>query len=203
LGAFFMFSLKYLPHKEADEKPIFVLHRHGFVLGVIIAGFLLIGILPLAAYLIIRAEPYQFFTGEAMAIFLRLLVFVFYLFWWMLFYYAFLDYYLDVWIVTNYRVIGVEQKGLFNRTVAEYKLFRIQDVVAEQKGFFATLVNYGEIHIQTAGEQQVIKFKQVPSPNHVARELIRLVEFNKKQFAELEKMEAGEMANEEKTQKNF
>jgi len=121
----------------------------------------------------------------------------------MLFYYAFLDYYLDVWIVTNYRVIGVEQKGLFNRTVAEYKLFRIQDVVAEQKGFFATLVNYGEIHIQTAGEQQVIKFKQVPSPNHVARELIRLVEFNKKQFAELEKMEAGEMANEEKTQKNF
>ncbi len=180
-----MFSLKYLPHKEADEKPIFILHRHGFILGMIIAGFSLLGILPLAAQAVISEELAGITANEAVGIFLRLLVFAFYLFWWVLFYYAFLDYYLDVWIVTNYRVIGVEQKGLFNRTVAEYKLFRIQDVVAEQKGLFATLINYGDIHIQTAGEQQVIRFKQVPNPNHVARELIRLVEFNKKKFAEM------------------
>jgi uncharacterized membrane protein YdbT with pleckstrin-like domain len=96
-----------------------------------------------------------------------------------------LDYYLDVWIVTNYRVIGVEQRGLFNRVVAEYKLFRIQDVLAEQKGFFSTVVDYGNVHIQTAGEQEVIQFKQIPNPNYIARELIRLIEVNKNKFAKL------------------
>jgi len=174
-----MFSLKYLPHKEPDEKVIFCLHRHGFVLFTIAMSFLIFALLPLGAYFLVTVELVPFIDSEILKIFLRLLVFVFYLFWWMLFYYAFLDYYLDVWIVTNYRIIGVEQKGLFNRTVAEYKLFRIQDVMAEQKGIFSTVVDYGNIHIQTAGEQELVEFKQVANPNYIARELIRLVEFNK------------------------
>lgn len=178
-----MFSLKYLPHKEPDEKVVFTLHRHGFVMFVIAMAFLLIALLPLGAYFLVTTELLPLIDSDILIIFLRLLVFVFYLFWWLLFYYAFLDYYLDVWIVTNYRVIGVEQRGLFNRTVAEYKLFRIQDVMAEQKGIFSTVVDYGNVHIQTAGEQQIVEFKQIPNPNHVARELIRLIEFNKQKLA--------------------
>jgi uncharacterized membrane protein YdbT with pleckstrin-like domain len=178
-----MFSLKYLPHKEPDEKVIFALHRHGFILFTIAAAFLLAALLPLGVYFLVKAELLPLFGSEILIIFSRLLVFVFYLFWWMLFYYAFLDYYLDVWIVTNYRVIGVEQRGLFNRTVAEYKLFRIQDVLAEQKGIFSTVVDYGNVHIQTAGEQEIIELKQIPNPNYVARELIRLIEFNKQKLA--------------------
>jgi len=178
-----MFSLKYLPHKEPDEKVVFVLHRHGFILFTIAVGFLLVALLPLGAYYLIETELAHFFEIDILIVFLRLLVFTFYLFWWMLFYHAFLDYYLDVWVVTNYRVVGVEQKGLFNRTVAEYKLFRIQDVMAEQKGIFSTVVGYGNVHIQTAGEQKMVEFKQVPGPNYIARELINLIEHNKKKLA--------------------
>ncbi|HOZ36918.1 MAG TPA: PH domain-containing protein [bacterium] len=178
-----MFSLKYLPHKEPDEKIIFCLHRHGFVLFAIAMAFLIIALLPLGAYFLVMTELAPFSESEFFQIFLRLLVFVFYLFWWLLFYYAFLDYYLDVWVVTNYRVIGVEQKGLFNRKVSEYKLFRIQDVMAEQKGVFSTVLDYGTVHVQTAGEQEMVNFQQVPNPNHIARELIRLIEFNKQRLA--------------------
>ncbi|NMC51405.1 PH domain-containing protein [Candidatus Kuenenbacteria bacterium] len=188
-----MFSLKYIPHREPDEKVVFVLHRHKFVFGVVALAFLILAILPFFIYFLISKEMPQALESQFWSIFLKLLLFLFYMFWWMLFYYAFLDYYLDVWMVTNYRVIGVEQRGLFHRVVAEYKLFRIQDVLAEQKGFFPTVIDYGNVHIQTAGEQEVVNFKQVPNPNHVARELIRLIEFNKKKLA------AKELKDEVKT----
>ena len=144
-----------------------------------IIGYLFLSFIPLAAYWFIRSEFSHWLNYDIMAIFLRLLAFTFYLFWWLLFYHAFLDYYLDIWVVTNHRVINIEQKGLFNRIVAEHQLYRIQDVMSEQKGMLATFFNYGEIHIQTAGAEKFVLFEQVPDPHHIAREITKLVESHK------------------------
>ena len=83
---------------------------------------------------------------------------------------------LDVWTVTTDRVINREQNGLFNRVVSEMDLYRIQDVTAEQKGFFPTILHYGNVYIQSAGVKERFIFEQVPSPYRVAKIIQKLDE---------------------------
>ena len=185
-----MFRLKYLPHREPNEKIIFFLHRHTFVLWRSITLYIVGGIIPIVAYFIIKEELASF-TSDTFLIFLRLLLITFYLFWWLMIYHAWLDYFLDIWIVTNRRVLNIEQRGLFNRTIGEHKLFRIQDVMSEQKGMLPTFFDYGEIHIQTAASEKIVEFKQVPKPHKVAREIIKLIENLKKIMAKIMSAEGG------------
>lgn len=81
--------------------------------------------------------------------------------------YAFLiwiDVWFDTWIITSDRIINIEQHGLFSREVSELKLTRVQDVSVEVHGFFQTFLNYGDVHIQTAGEEERFQFRAVPDP---------------------------------------
>ena len=90
------------------------------------------------------------------------------------FYTEFVDYFLDMWIVTNDRIIDIEQQGVFSRTIVELDLFQIQDVKATVSGVFPTLFHYGDIHVTTASSTNDIIFRRVPSPANLARELITL-----------------------------
>ncbi len=178
-----MLISRYLPHGKKDEKIVFFLRRHWFVIVKVILVYIFLAILPLLFYGVLVTEADIWLQNELAKIFLVLLGFTYYLFWWLLFYHAWLDYYLDIWIVTSHRVINIEQKGLFNRFIAEHKLFRIQDVVSKQKGMLPTLLNYGEVHIQTAGSEKTVIFEQVPRPHYIAQETIRLIEWRKKVVA--------------------
>jgi hypothetical protein len=60
-------------------------------------------------------------------------------------------YYLDLWIITDRRIILVNQKGFFNRNVSMFRLERLQDIEYYISGIVATLLNYGTIKAQTAG----------------------------------------------------
>ena len=46
------------------------------------------------------------------------------------FFRAWLDYYLDIWVITDERIVNIEQKGLFSREISTQQLYRIQDVTA-------------------------------------------------------------------------
>jgi len=75
---------------------------------------------------------------------------------------AFMNYYLDVWVVTTKRVLEIEQHGLFNREYSEFTLDRVQDVSIETKGMLSTFLKFADIHIQTAGTNRDFYFRQVP-----------------------------------------
>lgn len=77
------------------------------------------------------------------------------------------DYWLDVWIVTNERIINTEQHGLFNRIVSEVFLHQIQDITSEQKGLVATFLTFGNVYIQTAAERERFLFKNIDNPDDV------------------------------------
>ena len=87
---------------------------------------------------------------------------------------TFIDFYLDVWIITNDRIVDIEQFGLFSRTISELDLFRIQDITTETQGFFATIFKYGNVTIKTASTNLSLVFKNVPNPNHIRSELLQL-----------------------------
>jgi len=60
--------------------------------------------------------------------------------------------------------VNIEQKGLFVRSMSEIFLFRIQDTTSEVKGFFPSMFNYGDVFVQSAGEQERFLFHKVPDP---------------------------------------
>jgi uncharacterized membrane protein YdbT with pleckstrin-like domain len=98
------------------------------------------------------------------------------LFVWNFFFILWLDYYLDIWIVTNERIINIEQRGFFTRRISELKLTKVQDVTSEIIGVIPTLLNYGNIYVQTAGEKERFTFCQIPNPNYVKNMIVELQE---------------------------
>lgn len=87
----------------------------------------------------------------------------------------FTDWYFNVSLVTNQRVIDLDISGILTREVAETKLELIADVSYDQIGTIASFFNYGNILIQTAAEQQRFEFNQAPQPAkilHILGDLI-------------------------------
>ncbi|MEK7209000.1 MAG: PH domain-containing protein [Patescibacteria group bacterium] len=77
------------------------------------------------------------------------------------------DYYLDVWYLTNQRIIAVEQRGLFHRKISTFRLEMIQDTTIEIPGILATLIGYGNLQIQTAGQNEKFTIRGVNRPQRV------------------------------------
>jgi hypothetical protein len=59
-------------------------------------------------------------------------------------------YYLDLWIITDRRIILVDQIHFFNRNVSIFRLERLQDIEFYVKGFIPTMLNFGTVKAQTA-----------------------------------------------------
>lgn len=170
----------HIPHHLKGEKIILLLRRHPFIILSKIITWAVAAILPLIFYLLMGKTLAGLFSNELFSPLVVLFTSIYYLYIWLFAFHGFVDYYLDVWIVTNERIVNIEQKGLFARVVSEQRLYRVQDVTSELKGFFSTLLDFGTVYIQTAGEQQRFVFKQVPSPYNVARKINKIVEQNKK-----------------------
>ena len=87
--------------------------------------------------------------------------------WWIVWsgtFIAFANYYLDVFIITDERILSIDQIGPFSRTISELRLERIQDVTIEQHGLLPTLLHFGTIRVETAGESPSFRFDFVPHP---------------------------------------
>lgn len=63
-------------------------------------------------------------------------------------------YYLDLWIVTDRRIILVDQIHFFNRNVSIFRLERMQDIEYKITGIIPTLLNFGTLKAQTAGAHE-------------------------------------------------
>ncbi len=81
---------------------------------------------------------------------------------------------MDVWIITDVRVVDVKQEGLFSRSISEVRLDRIQDISSNTSGFFQTFLKYGNVTVQTASENNKLFFEEIPRPDHVRDVLVDL-----------------------------
>lgn len=88
--------------------------------------------------------------------------------WWLLLWIGafkeFTNYYLDAWFITNRRVVNIQQKGFFYREVSSVFLNRVQDATTEIDGLFHTLLDFGDIQIQSAGANNHFVITGVPNP---------------------------------------
>jgi hypothetical protein len=82
---------------------------------------------------------------------------------WVFFALLWTDYYLDMWVITNHRVIDIEQLGLFYRKVSSFRYNQIQDATVKVPGLLATLIGFGTVELRTASNE-TFRFKGVAHP---------------------------------------
>lgn len=80
-------------------------------------------------------------------------------------------YYLDVIIVTNKRILDVDQVGLFVRDVAGLPIEKLEDIKIRTTGILAEVFRFGRLDIQTAGDQKEVSVRAIRHPERV-RDLI-------------------------------
>ncbi|MFC1622406.1 hypothetical protein ACFL1Y_00210 [Patescibacteria group bacterium] len=166
------------PGQEADEKIILVLHRHPFVfLKVLLMYILLLGVPIVISTYITSYTEWE--INQSLNVILSLTTSLYYIFILTFLYRAWLDHYLDIWVITSERVVNIEQKGLFSRNISSQKLYRVQDVTADVKGILPTFLHYGNVFVQTAGTKQNFIFKNIPNPYDVTKKLMTLVNWKK------------------------
>ena len=84
-----------------------------------------------------------------------------------------LDYYLDMVVVTNERIVFVTQNALFSRKISELNMEQIQDVTSNVQGFFPTFFNFGEVLIQTAGERENFSLTGMAGAHFIAQRIMQ------------------------------
>lgn len=87
----------------------------------------------------------------------------------------FLTWYFNVYIVTDERVIDYDFYSLLFKRVSASKIDDIQDVTYEMAGIASSILNYGNVYIQTAAERIELEFHSVPNPELVVRLLNELI----------------------------
>lgn len=87
-------------------------------------------------------------------------------------------YYLNVHVVTDIRVVDIDQNGLFSHRVSELHIDQIEDVTSESNGIFGTIFNYGFVYVQTAGAKSQFELDNIPNPSAVSKLILDLFEKN-------------------------
>jgi len=158
-----MFGRFHFQGQKPGEEILLVLHRHwfdiltqiflvlGMVVGLVLSFFYLPFLFPNVG-LALGSNIFSFIEVS-----LAMLI-------WLVLFIIWIDYYFDVWIITNRRIVNIEQKGLFVRQVSELEIENIQDITTEVKGVIPTFLDYGDVFVQTAAEKERFLFHNVPDP---------------------------------------
>lgn len=162
-------------NQEADEKILLFLRKH-FITNlswIIIAIFLILVPLFLAvipSMIKINILPFSIPNG-----FILVTTLFYYLGIVMYVFIEFIMWFYDVGIVTQKKVIDVDFEDIIHHDVAITKLSLVQDVIYEQTGPIRSFFNFGDVFIQTAGNNPNFDFLAVPQPGnviHIIQDLI-------------------------------
>jgi uncharacterized membrane protein YdbT with pleckstrin-like domain len=139
-------------HFSSDETIVLRLRKHWVLFAIQLIPIVILAIVP-----VIFPSAITFFLPNSLAR-LQDTFWVLYFMWlivlWVWGFIQWTEYYLDMWVVTDRKIISADQKSLFRREVSTLEIEKIQDISIEVNGFIETLFGYGTIRVQTAGESR-------------------------------------------------
>ena len=146
--------------QHEDEEVLEVFRQHPVVLRKGLYGVLvmvLIGLLPSAIW----PERLEYLWAIPGGLLIGLAIF----------FYFWIGWYFSLFIITDQRFIRIKQKGLFNRTIVDIGLDKIQNVNFQINGLQQTVLNFGTIVIQTFVGDLVLD--KIHHPQEVQESIIR------------------------------
>lgn len=85
----------------------------------------------------------------------------------------------SVYLITSQRILKIEQVGFFHRVITEAELERLQEITMETKGPWQTMMNYGNIHINTNTAEDIIELPNVSDPYDLQQKIDKAAKFSK------------------------
>jgi ABC-type multidrug transport system fused ATPase/permease subunit len=152
-----------------NEQIVLVVRKHWIAIFGQIVALVLIAIVPLLLLIIL---PFMVpnFPGWQTGHLIYLYTFaymVLLMFSWVTFFFSWTAYRLDVWVVTTHRIFLVEQSAMFHREISSLTLDKIQDLTIDIEGFLPTMLKFGDILLETAGERKMLKFINAKNPEAI------------------------------------
>ena len=77
---------------------------------------------------------------------------------------SFLHWFYNVFMVTSERVVDIDYSDIVVHNIAVASLTHVQDVNYTQSGFIPTFFNYGDLFVQTAGNEKNFEALSIPKP---------------------------------------
>lgn len=164
-----LFHFTYMIEFQPNETILCSARKHWLIFTLESAGLILGALFPVGGAIIMGISAPDFVQYTlGIHIFYSAAVFITAAWWLILFIIlatTFTNYYLDILIVTNQRIIDIEQLGLFARDVTSAPLQNIEDIKVEVTGILPSLLDFGNLHIQTAAAMREIVVYGIHSPN--------------------------------------
>ncbi len=139
---------------EPGEEVLKVVRKHWFVIVAELFGTAALALLPFFFLVVFAFIPSEWIPAEiydlpllqlitwSIAGWLVIVIMASYAIW--------THYFLDLWVITDRRIIVIDQIGFFNRKVSSFRLERLQDIKVQVSGLLATFLNFGTLRAQTA-----------------------------------------------------
>lgn len=77
---------------------------------------------------------------------------------------SFLHWFYNVFIVTTERIVDIDYSDIVVHNIAVTSLSHVQDVNYTQSGFIPTFFDYGDLFVQTAGDERNFEAFSIPKP---------------------------------------
>jgi hypothetical protein len=147
------------------EKVIMTVRRHWIVYIILWLVFI--------SWILASILSYALFPVDTVV---HMINIVFWMFFAIVLYIKWLDHELDMYAVTNNRIIWIDQVAFLNRTVTECNLWQVQEVNSRTKGLFANMLNYWSLTILTAWNATNMVMDFSPDSMQVARKILNIVD---------------------------
>lgn len=159
--------------QDKDEEVVLLLRQHPVVnVGWVISAIVMLvlpGLWELIPNISVMPARFVFFT----MLFWYLLVTAFVI-------EKFLNWYFNVYIVTDDRIVDIDFWGLLYKNMTVVRLESIEEVNYTQAGGLAAMFNLGDIYIQTAAERREAEFLRVAQPEKIVGIIYGLMEKKEK-----------------------
>jgi membrane protein YdbS with pleckstrin-like domain len=150
---------------QENERVLLVCRRHWLYFWPRIAAYAVAALLPvIALFLLLRWAG----ALDGIAVKIALVASAVWLAVWAV--KAFFNWYRynnDIWTITDQRIIDSFRSGPFSLKMTTADLVDIVDTAMQRSGILATLLDFGDIRCETAGERQDISLPAVPHPSAV------------------------------------
>lgn len=171
-----------------EEKVLLKLRKHWIILVRDVSATALLGILPFLLFGIVGLTVSAPFNLSGLIPFAGLVSALWLLVIWMTLAVVWTNYYLDLWVVTNQRIVSVDQINLFNRKITTLALENIQEISVQTENVFETFMHYGTVNIETASPENDVLMEGIPHPERIRTIILqeasifqKLVETNQSQ----------------------
>jgi hypothetical protein len=155
-----------LPFPLQDNESVSqVVRRHWWFLWPKSIVMVLAAIIPVSiiAWIMAATDTYE---GIAATIF-WIVAAVWLLYWAVRILFNWYQYHNDIWVITNQRIIDSIKRHPFSHRLATTDLVNVQDITVEKHGVLPSVLNFGDIVVQTAADQADLVLAGIPRPAEI------------------------------------